>query len=127
MIDCNVCIIGDYEGENIFSSDTRPKARRPHVCGERGGAISPGQTYVRSAGKSGGSIWAVKTCEPCDEIRHTFYCEGAWTFGKLWEDMEEQAFPELTTASACFTELSPLAKTLVMDKWRASRGLVFEK
>ncbi len=41
----------------------------------------------------------------------------------LWEDMRELAFPSLTTASNCFTELSPAAKAFVLDRWRKWKGL----
>lgn len=42
---------------------------------------------------------------------------------RLWEDMRELAFPSLTTASNCFTELSPAAKAFVLDRWRKWKGL----
>ena len=47
----------------------------------------------------------------------------SWTYRTLWEDMRELAFPSLTTASNCFTELSPAAKAFVLDRWRKWKGL----
>jgi hypothetical protein len=64
-------------------------------------------------------MWAEKTCIQCSEIRDKFYCDGGWMFEQLWDDMRENAFPKLTTASECFVGLSPAAKQFLLDKWCA--------
>lgn len=119
---CNVCLAG-YDAENEFFSVTHVKARKPHRCEECRQPITVGTTYARETGKGDGAIFTVTTCALCFEIRATFTCGRGYEFGRLWEDMADQAFPELTTASECFTELSAEAKTVVLERWRAWKGL----
>ena len=120
---CDVCLLGDYDTENQMHVETYPVARKEHRCDECRGAIPPGSQYQRIVGKSDGDLWSVKTCSCCAEIRRVFYCNGGYWYRRLWEDMEEQAFPRLTTASACFQELSPVARAFVLDRWRTWKGL----
>ena len=77
------------------------------------------EKYERVALKSEGSLSTFKTCLLCVDVRSVFYCGGAFYIGTLWEEMEEQAFPYLTTASECFRELSVESKRVVMDRWNA--------
>lgn len=121
---CDVCLWGPDDIENDFSSETILRARKQHRCSECARVIEPGQQYERAVGKSDGSVWTIKTCLTCSEIRKVFYCNGTgWYYGSLWEDMGDQAFDRLTTASPCFTQLSPIAKDKVMEEWRKWKGL----
>lgn len=119
MSDCDVCLYADDDIDNDFSVETIRRARKAHVCCECEGPILPGQMYYRHAGRSDGQVWVYKTCPRCHEVRTVFYCGGAYYLGTLWLEMQEQAFPALTTASACFTELSPEGKAFVMERWSA--------
>lgn len=120
---CNVCLYGDDDFDNEFFSQIVRRAVKPHSCCECGRTIEPGERYETSSGKSDGSVWTYATCSTCQEIREGFYCEGGHAFGTLWEMMADQAFESLTTASPCFSALSPSAKEAVMDRWRAWKGL----
>lgn len=121
---CNVCLDGaDGDVANEFFHVTHVKARKEHRCVECRQLIPVGAEYARESGKGDGGIFTEKTCATCFEIRATFTCGRGYFFGTLWEDMTEQAFPWLTTASNCFTELSPAAKGVVMDRWRTWKGL----
>lgn len=123
--DCTVCLEDagvDFDDAD-FSSEKFLKARKAHVCCECRGAILPGTVYHHYVGKNDGSLFTQKTCEPCQETRETFTCGRTYYFGELWGRMEQEAFPELTTASPCFTELTPATKAFVLDRWRAWKGL----
>ncbi len=89
----DVCLDHDYDCyETAFYSETLAKARKPHVCCECGEAIPVGVIYQRATGKSDGEVWTAKSCAACAEIRKAFVC-GSWTFGMLWESIEEGMFP----------------------------------
>lgn len=123
MSGCDVCIgSGDYDGFDWANTETR-KARRPHTCCECHGSITPGQQYEHTTGGYYGDISRYKTCMMCVEIRNVFACGKSWLYECLWEDMKEYAFDRLTTASECFTKLSPAAKAFLLDRWRKWKGL----
>jgi hypothetical protein len=115
---CDVCLYAPEDIVEFYRAST-PRARKAHLCGECDAMIPVGDKYERAAGKSDGVMFVFKTCSLCAEVRTVFYCGGAYEHGTLWENMEGEAFPRLTTGSDCFQELSPAAKEYVMDKWRA--------
>jgi len=88
----DVCIDHGYDEENEFYDETLVRARKPHRCCECHETIPVGVQYQRVAGKSDGRIWTATTCASCTEIRKAFVC-GTWTFGELWESIQEQMFP----------------------------------
>src|SRR4051812_17113067 len=105
---CEVCIGNDCSDGTVEKlSENHPVARKPHTCYECSGVIAPGQRYQRFVGKWEGEICRHDTCLLCEEIRMVFCCGEGWIWGQLWEDMGELAFPQLTTATDCFRELSP--------------------
>lgn len=119
---CNVCIgISDYDSPEVYNAST-PKARKPHRCCECGGEIPKGDQYERVKWHDG--KWGRQnTCLLCVEIRKVFSCGEGFVHEMLWEDMEEYAFPELTTGTDCFQELSAAAKAVVLNRWRKWKGL----
>ena len=116
---CDVCLTGPDDFSNEFHSISTPRARKPHRCAECRATIPAGTRYERASGMAEGDFFTVATCLMCAEIRQVFTCGNSYEYGRLWESMAEEAFERLTTASACFTELSPAAKAFVLDKWRA--------
>jgi hypothetical protein len=122
---CEVCIgTNDHDGGVVEElSHNHPIARKPHVCYECRGTIQPGQRYQRFVAKWEGRLERYDTCSLCEEIRTVFCCGEGWMWGSLWEDMHEIAFPQLTTATECFRELSPAAKQFVLDRWQKWKGL----
>lgn len=120
---CDVCIgISDYDTADVYHSGL-VRARKQHKCCECRRAIAPGEQYERVAAIWDGSWSHYRTCAICREIRDVFTCGEGFTFTNLWDDMREYAFPELTTASECFRELSAVAKGRVLEEWRKFRGL----
>ena len=124
MSGCDVCI-GGFEGEYAeFFHQSEPRARKPHECSECGGVIPKGAKYQRCVGKNDGDFWDYDTCLLCAEIRKVFSCGEVETLGgMLWDSMRDYAFPNLTTASPCFRELSAEAKSFVLKKWQVWKGL----
>lgn len=121
---CDVCIGSDCDdGVVQMLSENHPKARKPHECYECHKVIEPGQRYQRFVGEWEGAFQRYDTCLLCEEIRTVFSCGEGWTWGQLWEDMYEIAFPLLTTATECFQELSPPAKACVIARWQHWKGL----
>jgi hypothetical protein len=121
---CEVCIGTDDIGDPAeLYSQAMVKARIPHRCCECGGQIEAGSRYERSRGRWEGKWFTYRTCLLCQEIRDVFTCGESYFHLGLWEDMREIAFPELTTATDCFQELSPLAKQFVLTRWAEWKGL----
>ena len=119
MNDC-ACIYDSGEGDlPEFSTESTVKARKPHKCVECRETIPAGAHYERVVGKWDGTVRTEKTCLLCREIRAAFCCEG-WTYGMLWEDIEEQMFRERGLDSACLDTLSTVeAKQFLQGRWWA--------
>lgn len=123
MSDCDVCIgIDDVDSIDLIEEATR-KARKPHKCCECQLPIPIGATYQHVVGRYDGEICVYDTCAICVEIRAVFTCGRGWYYESLWDEMRERAFEHLTTASKCFTKLSPEAKAFVLERWRKWKGL----
>lgn len=120
---CDVCFVHDYDEPSEFYAERAVTARQAHACVECAVPIAPGTRYLRITGKMEDEIWTVKIHRTCLEILKVFTCGGTYEFGRLWRDMKDEVFPRLTTASECFTALSPESKAIVMDRWRAWKGL----
>jgi hypothetical protein len=120
---CDVCIgTNDYDPADVYNQ-SEVKARKPHRCCECLQEIPPGAIYERVSMLFEGKWLRYDTCKSCKEIRDVFRCGEGFVFESLWENMHEIAFPELTTASECFRELSAAEKERVMDEWRKWKGL----
>jgi hypothetical protein len=123
-VSCEVCIGQDcHDGVVEMLSEAHPVARKPHRCYECHRMIQPKERYQRFVGVWEGEIQRYNTCVLCEEIRQVFSCGEGWIWGQLWEDMMELAFPQLTTATECFQELSPAAKQVVLARWQRWKGL----
>lgn len=88
----DVCLDHYYDADNEFYSESVVIARKAHQCCECRETIRAGDSYERASGKADGDLWTAKTCRLCREIRKAFVC-GTWTFGLLWESIEESMFP----------------------------------
>ena len=122
MSQCDVCIDWDVDGDCEFYERKNPIARKDHKCCECGRVIPKGEQYEYVTGKYEGEFFECKTCWQCAEILRTFSC-GAVLHETLWEEMNDYVFENLTLSSECFTELSPGAKTFLLDKWQRWKGL----
>jgi len=103
-------LIGSCEaGPSCYSHET-PTAKRPHRCYECGETIRPGTKYERFSGIWDGKPGRYKTCLSCVEIRDHFSCGEGFIFGALWEQMEDNFFPDMKAGGPCMEGLSPVAK-----------------
>lgn len=48
--------------------NSRPKARKPHVCQMCGRTIRPGELYRRGVGLDDGTAWTWKECLHCEQL-----------------------------------------------------------
>jgi hypothetical protein len=49
------------------------------------------------------------------EIRTHFACGNGWIIGELWNDLEENFFPDMKAGGQCMHGLSPEAKRRLID------------
>ena len=112
--DCGVCLTG-FDGDCEFCSVRVRTARKPNRCSECHKEITRGEKYEYAWGKSDGDFWTAITCLTCAEIAKTFYCDGRWFGGMLWDHMQD-VFPEMTTG--CLERLTSVAaKAELMRRW----------
>lgn len=110
MSDDCACLYGgcdDYD-ETGFQRAFMRTARKPHVCKECRRTIEPGQKYEYFSSKFEGSIFTIKTCAVCAEIRAALYCDGYY-FGQLWKDIREQFFEQGGLSVKCVEKLETVA------------------
>lgn len=103
----------DGDGPSCYSSSTR-KARKGHRCCECRETITPGTEYEYVSGIWDGRPESFKTCLSCVEIRNHFGCEG-WIIGQLWDDLENNFFPDMKAGGPCMEGLSPEAKARLFE------------
>jgi len=116
--DCGVCI-GGYDGCDELDEDTYYQRyvtiKRNCKCFECGETITAGTKHQQCGGTYEGVLKNWRFCLICAEIADAFCCDGRM-FGTLWESVEEDLLPRLTTG--CFTKLkSTAAKQRLMDRW----------
>lgn len=121
--ECEVCLGGPYGDYAELYTETIFKARKPAKCCECYGAINRGEQYEKVVMLYEGEWCTYRTCSQCREIRSVFSCGKGWMFESLWEDMTENVFPILTTATKCFQKLTPSARLFVLEKWQQWKGL----
>ena len=90
-------------------------AKKAHRCTECDEDIAAGARYERVTGLWDGSWSTYQTCLSCVEIRNHFECDG-WFFGQLWDDLEENFFPDMKAGGPCMEGLSPEAKDRLITK-----------
>jgi hypothetical protein len=94
---------------------TYPVARKSHRCCECHDEISKGIKHELYKLLFDGQWSSNRTCMVCVEIRDHFNCGGC-VLGMLWEDLEENFFPDMTAGGPCMDGLSPAAKARIFEK-----------
>lgn len=84
-----MCMIDDSERINVLS-DTKPRARKPHKCGECCRTIAVGETYEKTVGVYDGRFDTYVTCMHCVAVREWLskVCSG-WIYTMVEEDLRE--------------------------------------
>jgi predicted RNA-binding protein with PUA-like domain len=122
MSNCDICIGGvdEYYEDYERADSTSGVDIQCEECRE---VIPAGTQYEAASGYYGSDRHEHKTCSSCVEIRDVFSCGEAVSHGDLWEQMREHAFPDLTTGSECFRELTTSNRVRVILKWQQWKGL----
>ena len=105
---------GDGESAELHTSST-VKAAKDHKCCECREAIRKGTRYEMVRGMWDGSWSTYRTCLSCVEIRNHFSCNG-WIYCQLWDDLEENFFPDMKAGGPCMEGLSPEAKARLFER-----------
>lgn len=116
--DCGVCIGGGYDNDEL-DIDTYYQRnviiKRNCKCFECGELVKAGTEHQQCGGTYEGVRKNWRFCLLCAEIADTFCCDGRM-FGTLWEGVEEDLFPQLTTD--CLVKLkTAAAKQHLVNKW----------
>lgn len=105
---------GDDDAATVYNDDI-VVARKEHRCTECRKPIVKGEKYELAKGCWDGSWSTFKTCLLCVEIRNRFACQEGWLFGEVWNQLEENFFPEMAAGGPCMEGLSPQAKQKLID------------
>lgn len=113
MMCCPLSSSDDGDRPECFRKSIRT-ARKDHQCYECSEPIARGQRYEHVSG-----IWdrrpeTYKTCLSCVEIRDHFACNGFF-YGQVWEDLENNFFPDMKAGGPCMEGLSPAAKARLFE------------
>ncbi len=98
---------------NVYTY-TYPVAAKDHQCEECCGVIFKGIKHELYKSLFDGKWSTTRTCTLCVEIRTRFQC-GGYTVGSLWEDLEENFFPDMKAGGECMDGLSPAAKAKLFE------------
>lgn len=117
MDDC-ACLYDEADGDQpIFYTQRWVVARKPHRCVECRRTIAVGERYESFSGKWERGVQTYRTCAECQDIRESLYCQG-WSFGMLWEDVQEQLFAETGLTVGCIDKLAtPEGKRALQERW----------
>jgi len=101
-----------------FWDQTWPVARKPHSCCECSEEIPRGARHERVNAKwrdFGSHIQTMRTCMLCVEIRDHFACGEGYMIGEVWNQLEENFFPDMKAGGPCMEGLSPEGKRKLVD------------
>jgi hypothetical protein len=117
---CPLGYAGDGDGPTCYKR-TFPVARKDYTCAECRETILKGTKHEADSGLWDGAFDTVRTCLSCAEIRNHFLCGGSgYEIGQLWEDLENNFFPDMKAGGPCLDGLSPEAKYRLFEerlKW----------
>jgi hypothetical protein len=85
-MDCACEIEAGYGEAPSFAKETKPTAKKEHVCSECGGPILPGEQYERVTGKYDGDFFIHKICPHCLSIIDVFFC--SFCLGCMKDEIE---------------------------------------
>lgn len=82
------CICIDVDEPCVVLSETMPRARIPHQCGECDEQIPAGRLYLREVLVDDGRVSSHKTCARCANVRREYFDCG-WFYGQLVQDFKD--------------------------------------
>lgn len=81
------CVYVDHDSYPEFCSEKLVRARKPHICGECGDPIQPGDLHEYVTGKWDGCFSDHRTCARCLNVRHDYF--ESWIYGEMVEAFQE--------------------------------------
>jgi len=115
-MDVMCCPLSEADDAPSVYNTTHPVARKEHRCEECGETIGKGQKYELYKSLFDGRWSTTRTCLSCAEIRNHFACGQSYYIGQLWEDLEQNFFPDMKAGGPCFTGLSPEARARMFKR-----------
>ena len=115
------------ESATIFDREQR-RARKDYECCECGAdGIKRGELheYISMLFDGAWSSW--RSCLLCSEIGDHFSCGSGRVACTLWDDLEENFFPDMRMGGPCMEGLSPAAKMKLVERrmaWYFDQGEV---
>lgn len=110
-------LTGSDDGDRpSFHSKEIRTARKAHTCSECDEVIPARARYEYVTGCWDGDVSTFKTCFSCVEIRDHFACGSGWVYGQVWNDLEENFFPDMKAGGPCMEGLSPEAKGRLFER-----------
>src|SRR5258706_5117559 len=109
-------LANDGDGAILTLFDGVVTGRKEYACTECRLPIIKGQRHELIKGRWEGEFCQYRTCLLCVEIRDHFACGNGWLFGCVWEQIEENFYPDMKCGGPCMTGLSPEAKTFLVER-----------
>jgi hypothetical protein len=91
-------------------------ARKEHVCDECHEIIPAKANYEYISMLFDGHWDSFSVCLSCWEIGDHFACGNGRVLGTLWNDIEENFFPDMAAGGHCMDGLSPAAKARLFER-----------
>lgn len=107
----------------VAGTDVIRRARKAHHCYECGETIAKGDKYEYATSLYDAHWSTYRTCLSCAEIRDHFACNGFY-YGRLWDDLADNFFPDMKAGGPCMEGLSPAAKARLFERCLAWREQV---
>lgn len=120
MSDMMCCPLSEADDAPSVYNTTHPRAAKDHTCEECRETIPKGAKYELYKSLFDGSWSTTRTCLSCSEIRDHFRCGGSYCIGQLWEELEQNFFPDMKAGGPCLEGLSPANKARLFElrlKW----------
>lgn len=103
------------ETADVFNVVQR-RARKEHVCCECRDPITVGTLHEHVSMFYDGSWSSYRQCLVCSEIGDHFSCGRGRIVETLWDDLENNFFPDMRMGGPCMDGLSPAAKMKLVDR-----------
>ena len=113
-MDCSTVLV-DIDSYSTNLSQSHPRARKEHRCGECRKTIVKGEVYLREVNIHDGQVMTDKTCQDCVSIRNEFFKDGYW-YGQVIDLLNEHIFDSQGDISEnCLVALTPGAQEKVCE------------
>jgi hypothetical protein len=106
---------GDADPATVISTRILTAAK-PHRCSECGEPMPRGTKHELQKAMWDERWYSMRTCLLCVEIRDHFACGEGYIYGEVWNQLEENFFPDMKAGGPCMEGLSPQAKRYLIDR-----------